>query len=592
MVFSARHPCAAAAPVLLLAALMLGPPVVNAQPPSCYARLPAEPVTLQLRDANVQTTLRLLAQQYRINMLVTDDVTQRVTVDFFEVPVRDVLQSIIDATGLSCVEQAGVLRVSTAARLRAEQEERAKQQEERAKQQEERIRAEAEFRKRQLENQREQLEVEQLRARGPITERTIRLRYADAEEIARTLQGILGLPPQGMAPPANLPGIYQPLPPTVIPSLPTVPGVESLPIAPPGGTSPSPQILGFPAVPQSEFLARGLTVRAYKPTNTVFVRYYANDLDRIERLIRERLDVPLPQVQIAAQMVITNQSALEQLGIQWGGSVLAKPSGASGPALVGTGLASQTTSAGQVLPTVPVGGTGVAGGTANNPNFTGSSFLPIDPGTGVPIGGNLVNLPTTLLPSFAPAALGVLFGIIGKDFNINLAIEALEALNKARRLAAPKIVTVENGKAAIARGFQIPFVSQSFNAGTNVQFADALLRLEVTPNVIQEDGVTKIRMKVLVQNDEPDFSQTVLGNPTIFRRNAQSEVVILEGQRLVIGGVMSEIRSRVVRQVPVLGNIPVLGWLFKSRETNETAEDLIVIITPSVVQRTDGTVQR
>jgi type IV pilus assembly protein PilQ len=582
MVFTKRNLGAAVAPALLVTAVLL-PPAALAQPPSCYAKLPTEPVTLGLRDANVQTTLRLLAQQYRINMLVTDDVTQRVTVDFFQVPVRDVVQSIMDATGLSCVDQAGVLRVSSIARLRTETEARTKEQEERA-------RGEAELRKRQLENQREQLEVDQLRARGPITERIIRLRYADAEEIARTLQGILGLPPQG-APAPNLPAIYQPLPPTVIPSLPTAPGVESLPIPPPGGTSPSPPI-PLAALPISDFLARGLTVRAYKPTNSVFVRYYANDLDRIERLIRERLDVPLPQVQIAAQMAITTQSALEQLGIQWGGSFLAKPKGQAGPAVVGTGLASQLTTAGTGLPTIPPTGTGVAGGTANNPNFTGSSFLPIDPGTGIPVGGNLVNLPTTLLPSFAPPALGLLFGIVGKDFNINLAIEALEQLNKARRLAAPKIVTVENGKAAIARGFQIPFVSQSFNGGTNVQFADALLRLEVTPNVIQEDGTTKIRMKVLVQNDEPDFSRTVLGNPTIFRRNAQSEVVILEGQRLVIGGVMNEIRSRVLRQVPVLGNIPVLGWLFKSRELNEEAEDLIVIITPSVVQRTDGSAQK
>jgi type IV pilus assembly protein PilQ len=574
----------ATAPGWLVVALLLAPPGAGAQP-SCYARLPAEPVTLGLRDASVQTTLRLLAQQYRINMLVTDDVTQRVTVDFFQVPVRDVVQSIVDSTGLSCVEQAGVLRVSSVARIKAEQDERLKQVEERG-------RAEAELRKRELENQRDQLEVDQLRARGPITERTIRLRYADAEEVARTLVGILGLPPQGLGPAPAVPAIYQPLAPTVIPSLPTVPGVESLPIPPPGGTSPSFQLPPFGAVPPSEFLARGLTVRAFKPTNSVFIRYYANDLDRIERLIRDRLDVALPQVQIAAQMVITTQEALELLGIQWGATALGTPGGSRGPAILGTGLASQTTTGGQVLPTVPIGGTGVSGPTGNNPNFTGSSLLPVSPATGIPIGGNLVNLPTTFLPSFEPGGFGALFGIIGKSFNINIAIEALELQNKARRLAAPKIVTVENGKAAIARGFQIPFVSQSFNGGTNVQFADALLRLEVTPNVIQEDGVTKIRMKVLVQNDEPDFSQSVLGNPTIFRRNAQSEVVISEGQRLVIGGVLNELRARVLRQVPVLGNIPVLGWLFKSRETNETAEDLIVIITPSLVQPMGGSAAR
>jgi type IV pilus assembly protein PilQ len=580
-----RFAVAAAAPVLVGIGLSLGTYPAAAQQPGCYDRLPTEPVTLSLRDANVQTTLRLLAQQYRINMIVTDDVTSRVTLDFFQVPVRDVVQSILESTLLRCVEQAGVLRVSTQARLKTEEAERAKLREDQ-------VRLEADTRKRLLEAQREQLEVDQLRARGPITERTIRLRYADAEEVAKTLLGILGLPPEGSIPAANLPALYQPLPPTVIPSYPTQPAPQSLPIIPPAGTSPSPLVsplggTGF----QSDLLAQGLTVRAHKPTNSLFLRYYANDLDRIERLIRERLDIVLPQVQIAAQMVITTQQALEQLGVQWGGAVLGRPRGQSGPALIGTGLASQPTTA-LGLPTPPVGGTGVATGTGNNPNFTGSSLLPVDPATGIPVGGNLVNLPLALLPTLANPGFGMLFGIIAKDFNINLAIEALETQNKARRIAAPKIVTVENGKAAIARGLQVPFISQSGNFGTNVQFADALLRLEVTPTVIQEDGITRIRMKVLVQNDEPDFSQTVLGNPTIFRRNAQSEVVIREGERLVIGGVMNETRARAIRQVPVLGNMPVLGWLFKSRETNEVAEDLIVIITPSVVARTDGAVQR
>ena len=573
------------APGLLVVALLLAPPGAGAQP-ACYARLPAEPLTLGLRDASVQTTLRLLAQQYRINMLVTDDVTQRVTVDFFQVPVRDVVQSIIDSTGLSCVDQAGVLRVSSVARLKAEQDERMKQLEDRG-------RAEAELRKRELENQREQIEVDQLRARGPITERTIRLRYADAEEVARTLVGILGLPPQGLGPATALPAIYQPLSPTVIQSAPTVPGVESLPIPPPGGPGFSPQ---FPAV------RGGAAVRlpgqgpdgAGVQANQLAVHPLLRERPRPDRAPDPRAARrgPAPGADRRADghhqpVRRSSSSASSGAGPRSGSREARRARRSSAPA-----SPARRRTGGQVLPTVPVGGTGVSGSTGNNPNFTGGSLLPISPTTGVPIGGNLVNLPTTLLPTFGPAAFGALFGIVGKNFNINIAIEALEAQNKARRLAAPKIVTVENGKAAIARGFQIPFVSQSFNGGTNVQFADALLRLEVTPNVIQEDGVTKIRMKVLVQNDEPDFSQTVLGNPTIFRRNAQSEVVILEGQRLVIGGVLNEIRSRVVRQVPVLGNVPVLGWLFKSRETSETAEDLIVIITPSVVQRMDGSAPR
>ena len=210
-------------------------------------------------------------------------------------------------------------------------------------------------------------------------------------------------------------------------------------------------------------------------------------------------------------------------------------------------------------------------------------LLPVSPTTGFPVGGNLVNLPLGALPTLANPALGVLFGLIGRDFNLNLAIQALEQQGKARTIAAPNIVTVENSEALMSRGFEVPFVSQSGFGGTNVQFKDALLQLKVTPNVIQEGDVRKIRMKVMVENNEPNFGQTVLGNPPLFKRRSQTEVVIREGDRLVIGGVTLDSSSNTIRKVPLLGNIPILGWLFKSRENSSTGEELIVVITPAVV---------
>src|SRR5262249_57257031 len=119
-----------------------------------------------------------------------------------------------------------------------------------------------------------------------------------------------------------------------------------------------------------------------------------------------------------------------------------------------------------------------------NRNFTAGSLLPINPSDGFPTGGNLVNLPLGALPTAANPALGFLLGIIGKNFNINLAIQALETQGKAKTIASPNVVTVQNAEALISRGFEVPFVSQSGLAGTNVQFKDALLQLKVTPNVI------------------------------------------------------------------------------------------------------------
>src|SRR5207237_4008593 len=90
---------------------------VNARSLDCYERLPTDPINLSLRDASTQATLRLLAQNYRVNMVVTDDVTGTVTLDFFRAPVRDVFQGILDASSLVCVRQGDLLRVSTADRL-------------------------------------------------------------------------------------------------------------------------------------------------------------------------------------------------------------------------------------------------------------------------------------------------------------------------------------------------------------------------------------------------------------------------------------------------------------------------------------------
>ena len=523
-------------------------------PPACAERLPTERITLNLRDANVQTTLRLLAQQYRVNMLVTDEVTARATLDFFQVPVREVMRAIVEGTSLRCVESGGVLRVSTAARLKTEDDERRRIQDDRT-------RLEAETRKRIVEAQRDEAEFEATKARGPVKEVTIRLSYADAEEVAKTLQGILGLPPEGLTPPPPpIPGIYAPPAPAVIGAQPA-----------PSTTLPT---VGPTAPPES--LGKGLTIKAHKPTNSIFIRYYGNDLERIVKLVKEQLDIQQPQVQIAAQMVITTQNALEQIGVQWGGAFLGQPTGNSGrgPALVGSGFATGAP---------PVGGLGAVGGSGANPNFNPTNLLPVSPTTGFPVGGNLVNLPLSSLATAANPALGLLFGIIGRDFNLNLAIQALETQGKARTIAAPNVVTVQNAEALMSRGFEVPFVSQSGFGGTNVQFKDALLQLKVTPNVIEEDGVRKIRMKVLVENNEPDFSRTVLGNPPLFKRRSETQVIVREGERLVIGGVTLDSQANTTRQVPLLGRIPILGWLFKSREISSTAEELIVIITPSVV---------
>ena len=539
---------------LALVLLLPGGPLAAQPRDECASRLPAERVTLNLRDASVPTALRLLALQYKVNMLVTEDVRGQVTLDFFKVPAHDVFQAIIDASNLRCVVSGDVLRVSTMTRLRTEEEDRVKAREGE-------LRLEADTRRKIVEARRAEEELGELAARGPIREETIRLHYADAEDVAKTLQGILGILPQGTGQAVPLPQLsqlYVPSPPIDIPSSP-----------PPPLTAPS-----LSAASPSEIVAKGLTVQAYKPTNSLFIRYYEKDIERLKKLIQERLDIPVPQVQIAAQMVITSLNALEQIGVQWGGA-------AAGNFGRQTYVAQGFQDAGRPP------GTGAVSVNQTNPNLNLSGLLPVNPATAVPIGGNLVNLPTSLLPTLAGAtpAGGLLLGIIGSNFNINLAIQALEVQGKARTLAEPKTVTLENAKAVISRGFEVPFVSTPSQGLSQVQFKEALLKLEVTPRVIRDNSDTRIRMKVVFENNEPDFSgqRSVNGNPSIFKRRQETEVLISQGQRLVVGGVTNDTSSMTTREVPVFGRIPVLGWLFKSRETSKTGEELIVILTPTVL---------
>ena len=539
---------------LALVLLLPGGPLAAQPRDECASRLPAERVTLNLRDASVPTALRLLALQYKVNMLVTEDVRGQVTLDFFKVPAHDVFLAIIDAGNLRCVVSGDVLRVSTTTRLRAEEEDRVKAREGE-------LRLEADTRRKIVEARRAEEELGELAARGPIREETIRLQYADAEDVARTLQGILGIIPQGTGQAVPLPQLsqlYVPSPPIDIPSSP-----------PPPLTAPS-----LSPAPPSDIVAKGLTVQAYKPTNSLFIRYYEKDLERLKKLVQERLDIPVPQVQIAAQMVITSLNALEQIGVQWGGAAAGN-------------YGRQTYVAQGFQDPQRVPGTGAINVNQTNPNLDLSGLLPVNPATAVPIGGNLVNLPTSLLPTVAGAtpAGGLLLGIIGSNFNINLAIQALEVQGKARTLAEPKTVTLENAKAMISRGFEVPFVSTPSQGLSQVQFKEALLKLEVTPRVIRDNGDTRIRMKVVFENNEPDFTalRSVNGNPSIFKRRQETEVLISQGQRLVVGGVTNDTSALTTREVPVFGRIPVLGWLFKSRETSKTGEELIVILTPTVL---------
>ncbi|MBI3031089.1 MAG: AMIN domain-containing protein [Candidatus Rokubacteria bacterium] len=544
----------------------------QAQPPASNG---SRPISLDFKDADIVNLLRILAAESGRNIVAGEDVKGKVSISLQNVSWELALDTILEARGLQKTERDGVIRIVSTEQLTKEREALAKAQEAKRKGEAEARAKEAEAELKEADAKQRKLAAEaaiaEAQARGPLREETIRLKYADPDEVVTTLEGILGLPKGGAVPATGTalkqtgvtPAIGLGGPPPI-----AEPPFQQLYGAQPGAPPPGPVSVS------AEVLAKGITIRAHKPTNTIFIRHYQADLARIKKLINETLDVPVPQVKIEARMEILDRPTLLDIGVQWGGAGAKR---ANRNMLVAQGASPRTGAIGIAPVTAPMG--------FSNPALTLTELLPVAPTTGLPTGGNLVNIPfafpgSALSPGGPTGSIN--FGIIGTRFNLNLALQALEVLQKTKTLARPEIVTVENKPAQMSIGEEIPYSTVS-SAGTQVQFKEAVLKLEVTPTVIREPDGNKIKMRVIVENNSRG---TVTGGiPAIDKRRAETEVVVKEGETLVIGGVKQRQSRETVSKVPLLGNIPLLGWLFKSRSEEVNPErELVIFITPSVLK--------
>ena len=279
-------------------------------------------------------------------------------------------------------------------------------------------------------------------------------------------------------------------------------------------------------------------------TNSLIIQAIRADMKNIIAVI-DQLDKPTPQVLIEAFIVEANKDVARELGIQWGG----------------------------VFKTGSDNKAGFAFGNQGAP-ISGNVDTPVDISA-----GDVVNLPANQLSGFEPFSLGLLYQNVG---NVILAaqLSALQDKGKLNILSSPSITTLDNQTAFIESGEDIPF--QTVEDGeVNVEFKKAVLSLRVTPHVIDD---RTLKMYVNVHKDEADFSRTVLGNPTIITKNAETNVIQLDGQTIVIGGLNKETASRSDTGVPYLEDIPGLGYLFKRKSTDDRLEDLLIFITPHILE--------
>jgi type IV pilus assembly protein PilQ len=288
-------------------------------------------------------------------------------------------------------------------------------------------------------------------------------------------------------------------------------------------------------------------------SNQLIIRDIPSNIPMLDNLIRQ-LDRKSQQVEIEARVVQASRSFSQDIGVQWGFAGTTT----SGRTIFGgnpqTGISPITTGAG--LPQPPLIATSTSSGSS---------------GSGLPLNVNL--------PAGAPTS-GFYFGHRSPNFAVDLYITAAEAKGVGKLLSKPKVITQNNEKATVKQGTKIP-IQTTINNTISVQYIDAVLKLEVTPQITAEGTVF---MDVLVENTQIDNGiPRVEGIPALDTQSAETKVLVADGGTVVIGGIIVTQQQTSVTQVPVLGSLPVIGYLFREKAVTITSSELLFFLTPRII---------
>ncbi len=292
-------------------------------------------------------------------------------------------------------------------------------------------------------------------------------------------------------------------------------------------------------------------------TNTLLVQDTIDRIALIRKLVTT-LDIPVRQVLIESRIVIVNDDFSRDLGIRWGATVV-KESG--GGLITTTGRATGTD--------------GIINDAVGNINTGGSPF-PV----GIP---NLNDRFNVNLPVANPAGQFAL-AILDDDYLIDLELSALQAEGRGEVISSPRVITANQKEATIKQGVEIPFQQSASSGATTIQFKEAVLRLTVTPQITPDD---RIIMDLLVTKDsigEIVPTGTGASVPSIDTRSVETQVLVNNGQTVVLGGIYETDQRETVTKVPYLGDIPFLGTLFKSKRVSSEKTELLIFVTPKILK--------
>ncbi len=413
-------------------------------------------ISLDFQQADVTNILRLIADVSGFNIVVGEGVKSKVTMKLVNVPWDQALDMLLKMNGLGMIRQGSIVWVDTLSNL-------AKQQDEEARVKDAKVKAEE------------------------LVDRVFYIKNIQAQELMTSLRQYLS--PRG--------------------------------------------VMQFNA-----------------GSNALIVRETESKLVIMRQLV-DGLDLEVPQVQIEARIVQADTVYARGLGIQWGFQA-----------------ANRTPSTFNAIGGLN-GPFGEVAGTGNN--TISRSFL--------------VNLPAQVGGLPAVPGLGWTFGKLGGDFALDMRLSAGELLGLTKVIAAPKIMTLDKREAKISQGESIPFQTTSLQ-GTQTTFVDANLELNVTPQITSRDpkeDAKRILLKVRATRNAVGARSNPAG-PSIDRREANTQVLVRDGETMVIGGVFVDTQNNNVQGVPYMSRIPALGWLFKNKSESVSKQELLIFLTPSIVK--------
>ncbi|MGH8141644.1 MAG: type IV pilus secretin PilQ [Steroidobacteraceae bacterium] len=295
-------------------------------------------------------------------------------------------------------------------------------------------------------------------------------------------------------------------------------------------------------------------------TNTLLLQDTPERLDNIRRLVAT-LDIPVKQVEIEARIVIVNNDFERDLG-----------------AILGVTGAHSNGSNGLIETTGTAAGidTGV-GSAISNLSSTGSVY-PVS----IPTGSSAVNRYNVNLPVSSPAGT-IGFGILSANYLVDLELSAAQTENLATVISSPRVITANQQEASIKQGIEIPYQQSASSGATTIAFKDAVLLLKVKPLITPDN---RIIMDLTVSDDS--VGQTVVASggvnvPAIDTRAIQTQVLLGDGETVVLGGILETNQTKSATKVPWLGDLPVLGNLFKTTANVNKKDELLIFITPKIL---------